>query len=546
MADAGVGRHDAEVVERRLAPAQERVALAVALELELGVALESEPLGEHVDLDRVVDHQLDRHERVDPGRVAAQLVHRVAHGGQVDDRRHAGEVLHQHARGRVGDLGRGLVRRLPSSPTASGALVLAVAQQVLEQDLERVRAGAGRVDREDLVATRRRPRAWSCVTFLDTTCRARPGLRRPPALDLLRRDGHGRRRSPGPGGAPASTWCCSPTTTRSRPSATARRAGTATCCCSSARRCRRGGATTTSPSGSTRRSTTRGSTPPASAARCATPAASASPRTRSREGSERFKRARPGMPFDELDCDALDGIELWSFVTDTGEAVASVREMLALPAPRRAASLDHPPERNMRAWDELCRTRRVVAIGGLDAHQFGKRIGPVRAAAADGLPPLVPATSAPTCCARSRSRRARARPRAGLRGAARGALLHRGRLDRARARLPLRGGRPADGRRGAGGRAARCARARRADARLRLLRDGVEIASGAGRALDARGRGAGRLPGRGAAPRARGASAPGSCRTRSTCAAGREREGSRQPDDVVVGVVRRSKRALTA
>jgi hypothetical protein len=30
----------------------------------------------------------------------------------------------------------------------------------------------------------------------------------------------------------------------------------------------------------------------------------------------------------------------------------------------------------VRAWDELCRTRRVVAIGGLDAHQYGKRIGP--------------------------------------------------------------------------------------------------------------------------------------------------------------------------
>jgi hypothetical protein len=39
--------------------------------------------------------------------------------------------------------------------------------------------------------------------------------------------------------------------------------------------------------------------------------------------------------------------------------------------------LDHPPERNMRRWDELCRERPVVAIGGLDAHQFGKRIGPV-------------------------------------------------------------------------------------------------------------------------------------------------------------------------
>src|SRR3954451_4679255 len=93
------------------------------------------------------------------------------------------------------------------------------------------------------------------------------------------------------------------------------------------------------------------------------------------EGSKRFKRAR-GMPFDALECDALHGIELWSFVNDTGEGISSIPEMARfLLAPGRA--LDHPPARNMRAWDELCRTRRVVAIGGLDAHQYGKRVGPV-------------------------------------------------------------------------------------------------------------------------------------------------------------------------
>jgi hypothetical protein len=92
-------------------------------------------------------------------------------------------------------------------------------------------------------------------------------------------------------------------------------------------------------------------------------------------GSERFrKRVGTGMPFDALDCDAMDGIELWSFVNDTGEALGSVRDLLRfVVAPARA--LDHPPERNMRAWDELCRERRVVALGGLDAHQFGKRVG---------------------------------------------------------------------------------------------------------------------------------------------------------------------------
>lgn len=91
-------------------------------------------------------------------------------------------------------------------------------------------------------------------------------------------------------------------------------------------------------------------------------------------GSERLERARP-MPFGDLDCEALHGIELWSFVNDVGESLRTLREMarfLALPG----RALDHPPERNLREWDRLCAARRTVAIGGVDAHQYGKRIGP--------------------------------------------------------------------------------------------------------------------------------------------------------------------------
>jgi hypothetical protein len=93
-------------------------------------------------------------------------------------------------------------------------------------------------------------------------------------------------------------------------------------------------------------------------------------------GSDRFRDRAPGMPFEDLECEALHGVELWSFVNDTGEAAGSIADMLRFVA-TPARMLDHPPERNMRIWDELCRTRHVVAIGGLDAHQFGKRIGPV-------------------------------------------------------------------------------------------------------------------------------------------------------------------------
>jgi hypothetical protein len=91
------------------------------------------------------------------------------------------------------------------------------------------------------------------------------------------------------------------------------------------------------------------------------------------QGSKLFRR--PGMAFGGLGCEALHGVELWSLATDSGEAITSILgalRFLALPG----RFLDHPPERNLRAWDELCRKRRVVAIGGLDAHQFGKRIGP--------------------------------------------------------------------------------------------------------------------------------------------------------------------------
>ena len=97
VADAGVRRHGLEVREGALAPAEERVALAVALELELGVALDREPGRKVVDLHRVVDHELDRDQRVDLLRVAAEVGHRGAHRCEVDDRRYAGEVLQQDA-----------------------------------------------------------------------------------------------------------------------------------------------------------------------------------------------------------------------------------------------------------------------------------------------------------------------------------------------------------------------------------------------------------------------------------------------------------------
>ena len=58
--DSRARRDDREVVECALTPAQEGVALAIPLELELRVPEDRAAGRELVDLHRVVDHELDR------------------------------------------------------------------------------------------------------------------------------------------------------------------------------------------------------------------------------------------------------------------------------------------------------------------------------------------------------------------------------------------------------------------------------------------------------------------------------------------------------
>ena len=94
-------------------------------------------------------------------------------------------------------------------------------------------------------------------------------------------------------------------------------------------------------------------------------------------GNDRFKRG--GYPWGDFSC--LDGIELWSFLNDTGERLTGIRDVARMIlAPQ--SIIGGPPEHNLREWDRMCQARRVVAIGGLDAHQFGIRIAghvPIRA-----------------------------------------------------------------------------------------------------------------------------------------------------------------------
>ena len=155
VADAHARRHDAEATERLLPPAQQRVALLVALVLEHDVEPVALLRGERVDLHRVIDDEIHRHQRIDPLRVAAQARDGVAHRRQIDDARHAGEVLQEHARRTEGDLAVGLALGIPLEQrldvvALDGAIVL-VAQEVLEQHLERERQALPAFERGEAV-----------------------------------------------------------------------------------------------------------------------------------------------------------------------------------------------------------------------------------------------------------------------------------------------------------------------------------------------------------------------------------------------------------
>jgi hypothetical protein len=90
------------------------------------------------------------------------------------------------------------------------------------------------------------------------------------------------------------------------------------------------------------------------------------------QGSPRFSRIR-GMPWTDFDCEGVEGLEVWSFVTDSGEKLESLADVARFIA-RPERVIDHPPAHNLAEWDRLCQLRRVVGIAGIDAHQIGIRV----------------------------------------------------------------------------------------------------------------------------------------------------------------------------
>ena len=89
----------------------------------------------------MVDDEIDGRQRIDLLRIAAERPHGIAHGGEIDDGRNAGEILHQHAGRAKGDFAF-LLAAVPSHSTpvdvvaGHGAAIL-VTKEIFEQHLER-------------------------------------------------------------------------------------------------------------------------------------------------------------------------------------------------------------------------------------------------------------------------------------------------------------------------------------------------------------------------------------------------------------------------
>jgi len=96
--DAEARRHHAKSVKGLHAPLHEFVAFAVALEFQFHVQVERVLAAVVVDHDGVVHHQIHGHQRLDALGVLAQAFGHTAHGCQIGQQGHAGEVLQHHAR----------------------------------------------------------------------------------------------------------------------------------------------------------------------------------------------------------------------------------------------------------------------------------------------------------------------------------------------------------------------------------------------------------------------------------------------------------------
>lgn len=82
----------------------------------------------------------------------------------------------------------------------------------------------------------------------------------------------------------------------------------------------------------------------------------------------------PSYPWTAWETEDFQGIEIWNQMSEWMEKLAKFNQLKMVLSPRRI--LDSPTERILKKWDELNKKRKVVGIGGADAHAHPYKIGP--------------------------------------------------------------------------------------------------------------------------------------------------------------------------
>ncbi|MND89202.1 hypothetical protein D3C80_812500 [compost metagenome] len=108
MTNSGARRHYAKAAKGLLTPFQKDVALVVTLHLQTHVLFKGVIITKMINRYRVVNNEIDGREWVNFGGVSAQTFDGFAHGSQIHDSRHTGEVLHQYPGRAVGNFTIGM------------------------------------------------------------------------------------------------------------------------------------------------------------------------------------------------------------------------------------------------------------------------------------------------------------------------------------------------------------------------------------------------------------------------------------------------------
>jgi hypothetical protein len=84
----------------------------------------------------------------------------------------------------------------------------------------------------------------------------------------------------------------------------------------------------------------------------------------------------PSYPWTAWETEDFDGLEIWNQMSEWMEKLTRFNQLKMVLSPRRV--LDSPTKRILKRWDELNKKRKVVGIGGVDAHAHPYKIGPFR------------------------------------------------------------------------------------------------------------------------------------------------------------------------